>query len=270
MLEGIFSLWILAVILSLAFTTYGFNKSKLSGTAKLGWILIILYTGPIGLFFFILATRKSNDSAHLLTSKTSWTQVVNAQAYGLAGNISGIVVAAITLSFIHTAMSIEIIVVYISAFLVGWLVFQSSLVATQFKSYAKALVKTLFPELSSVNITMVGAIPVMLIMKHYIPSAAEPYHAAFWFTIAIATLVAGLISYPIYAWLIRQGFKQTDFQPNKNDYLQPDQQSTDASYVKQTSYLPMMSQIGIVIGTFILLVATVVIEYWIYVSTSMS
>lgn len=51
MLDGIMVLWFILLMLSLAFIAYDVREMPIDWVQKLGWVLVVAYTGPLGLFF---------------------------------------------------------------------------------------------------------------------------------------------------------------------------------------------------------------------------
>jgi hypothetical protein len=207
MLQGIIDLWFVFVILSVIFTTYDIRNTPVSWVQKLGWILVVIYTGPFGLFYYLLTCRSPGKDWHALYTQATWKQAVNSEVHCVAGDATGIIVAAIILSFSTIPMGIELIIEYIASFIFGWFIFQAGMMISMYKSYRESLVKTFFPETVSMNFVMVGMIPVMYILMHYIPDSGKPSSSHFWFVMAMATLAGAVIAYPINFWLVKNKLK---------------------------------------------------------------
>ncbi|HEV2523928.1 MAG TPA: DUF4396 domain-containing protein, partial [Gammaproteobacteria bacterium] len=77
MLEGVIDLWFILVIFSLVFTIFDIRNTPVSWVQKLGWILVVLYTGPFGLFFYLLTCRSPGQNWHALYTQATWKQVIN-------------------------------------------------------------------------------------------------------------------------------------------------------------------------------------------------
>jgi hypothetical protein len=207
MLQGIIDLWFVFVILSVIFTTYDIRNTPVSWVQKLGWILVVLYTGPFGLFYYFLTCRSPGKNWHALYTQANWKQAVNSEVHCVAGDATGIILAAIILSFTTIPMGIELIIEYIASFIFGWFIFQAGMMRSMYSSYREALLKTFFPEAASMNLVMVGMIPTMFILMHYIPNSGQPSSSHFWFVMAMATLAGGIIAYPINFWLVKNKLK---------------------------------------------------------------
>ncbi|MEO8963641.1 MAG: DUF4396 domain-containing protein [Gammaproteobacteria bacterium] len=207
MLQGIIDLWFVFVILSVVFTTYDIRNTPVSWVQKLGWILVVIYTGPFGLFYYLLTCRSPGKNWHALYTQANWKQAVNSEVHCVAGDATGIIVAAIILSFSTIPMGIELVIEYVASFISGWFIFQAGMMISMYKSYRESLFKTFFPETVSMNLVMVGMIPTMYILMHYIPNSGEPSSSHFWFVMAMATLAGAIIAYPINFWLVRNKLK---------------------------------------------------------------
>ena len=78
---------------------------------------------------------------------------------------------------------------------------------TMYGDYRTAVRKTFFSETVSMNMVMVGMIPTMIVLMHYVPDGDNPWSPRFWGVMSLATLAGGLTAYPINSWLVRKRFK---------------------------------------------------------------
>ena len=60
MLSGAMIIWFILTGASLIFTILDFRHTPISWVQKLAWALVIAYTGPVGLFVYLLACRKKS------------------------------------------------------------------------------------------------------------------------------------------------------------------------------------------------------------------
>jgi len=249
MLEGIFVLWFLLVFFSLAYTAYSVRLAPISWVQKLGWMLVVAYAGPFGLFFYMIACRSPGEGMHAAYTEAHWKQSINSEVHCLAGDATGIILAAIVMSFMTLSNGVELLVEYISAFMFGWFIFQAGMMKDMYKSYSEALFKTFFAETVSMNMVMVGMIPTMVILMSLIPHAHEPYHAAFWFVMGVATIIGGFTAYPINSWLVRNKLKHGCMTIEEN--MTP-MEHEDHEHNTMGS-ISLSKQLLIVVGTFALL-----------------
>ena len=209
MFEGIMIVWFLLTGLSLIFAIYDLaSNTPVSWVQKLAWILVIAYTGPIGLFVFLLACRSPGPGLHDVFTKATWKQGVNSEMHCLAGDATGIILCAVILSFFPLAPGIDLVLEYATAWIVGLFIFQALMMLDMFdNNYMKAVRRTIFVETVSMNMVMVGMIPVMVVLLHVFPESDDPGHASFWFRMSMGAVVGGLTGFPINWWLVSKGLK---------------------------------------------------------------
>ncbi len=209
MLDGVLLLWYILVAGSLTFVIWdSITNTPVSWVQKLAWILVVFYTGPVGLFMYFLTCRNPGPGLHDQFTAAHWKQAFNSEMHCLAGDATGIVLAAIAVSFFALANGDDIVIEYVSAFLFGWLIFQALMMKSMYTdNYALAVRKTFFAETVSMNMVMVGMIPAMVLLKHALPLGRDPLHPHFWFIMGMATLAGGLTAYPINSWLVRSKLK---------------------------------------------------------------
>jgi hypothetical protein len=126
----------------------------------------------------------------------------------VAGDATGIIISAVVVYHFGLPNGVDLIIEYISAFIVGWLIFQSLFMRAMFGgSYFEAVRKTFFAETVSMNMVMVGMIPTMTILMHWVPGADDPYHLPFWGVMSLATMAGMVTAYPINSWMVAKGLK---------------------------------------------------------------
>jgi Domain of unknown function (DUF4396) len=132
-----------------------------------------------------------------------WKQAVNSEMHCLAGDATGIILAAFVVFYFGLPNGIDLIFEYLSAFIVGLLVFQALMMMAMYGDYATAVRKTFFAETVSMNMVMVGMIPAMVILKHHLGGGDDPLQPLFWFVMGLAAIAGGITAYPINSWLVR-------------------------------------------------------------------
>ena len=209
MIEGALLVWYLLTAASVAFMIYDLaTNTPAMGVMKVAWVLIALYLGPIGLFVYLLSCRQPMPGAHDAFIAAHWKQSVGSLAHCLAGDATGIILAAVLTYRFGFPNGIDLILEYTAAFLFGWMVFQALFMKSMLGgNYVVALRGTFFAEFVSMNMVMVGMIPTMVILMHAMPESRNPLHPLFWGVMSIATLVGGLTAYPINSWMVRRGIK---------------------------------------------------------------
>ncbi|MEE2906855.1 MAG: DUF4396 domain-containing protein [Planctomycetota bacterium] len=201
--------WFLLTALSLIFVIIDLAiNTPVSWVQKLAWILVIAYTGPIGLFVFLLSCRSPGRGLHDVFTKASWKQGVNSEMHCLAGDATGIIISAAILSFFLLSPGTDLVLEYIAAWITGLFIFQALMMLDMFgNNYLKAVRRTIFVETVSMNMVMVGMIPVMVVLLHEFPSSDQPGTATFWFRMSMAAVVGGVTGFPINWWLVSKGLK---------------------------------------------------------------
>ncbi len=202
-------IWFFLVALSLIYVIWhNLTKNPVSWVQKLAWILVTAYTGPVGLLAYWLTCRTRKDKSHEESTKMTWQQGVNSEMHCLAGDATGIIFSAAIVYHFALPNGIDLIIEYLSAFVVGLFIFQALMMITMYNGdYWLAVRKTFFVETVSMNMVMVGMIPVMVILMHFLPNGDDPYGPTFWFTMSMATITGGLTAFPINHWLVVRKLK---------------------------------------------------------------
>jgi hypothetical protein len=209
MIPGMLLLWFILTAGSLIFVVWDLlYRIPTMWVMKLAWILIILYTGPIGLFLYLLACREPIPGTHDQFISLHWKQAVGSMMHCVAGDATGIILAAAVVYHFGLPNGIDIIVEYCSAFVLGLLIFQALFMKSMLGgNYFLAVRKTFFAETVSMNMVMVGMIPVMVILMSWIPGSDDPTQPTFWGVMSLATMVGMVTAYPINSWMVAKGIK---------------------------------------------------------------
>ena len=209
MLDGIMLIWFIFTGFSLIFVAWdAFTQTPISKVQALAWLVVTLYTGPVALFMYLLACRNPFAGAHDAFIKAPWKQAFNSEMHCVAGDATGIILAAIVLSFVNLPVGIDVMLEYVAGFAFGLFIFQALIMKDMFGGdYLQAVRRTIFVEWVSMNMVMAGMIPVMVILKHWLPAGENPGNLEFWWIMGIATIAGGVLAYPINAWLVRKNYK---------------------------------------------------------------
>ncbi|CUJ87935.1 hypothetical protein RUE5091_00616 [Ruegeria denitrificans] len=203
MLEGAMLVWFLLTGLSVLFVTWdSISNGVTSWVQRAAWILVTLYTGPVGLFFYLLACRRPFPGAHDQFTKATWKQGINSEMHCVAGDATGIIVAAILLHFFALPNGWDILVEYGFGFFSGLFIFQALMMLPMFGNYTQAVRKTIFAETVSMNFVMTGMIPTMVVLAALWPGSEDPLTPDFWFRMSLATIAGAVIAYPMNWWLV--------------------------------------------------------------------
>ena len=126
----------------------------------------------------------------------------------MAGDATGILIAAAVGNWLRLPMGVELIAEYFAGFCVGLFLFQALCMKSAHDgSYRRALWGTVLPETLSMNTVMAGMIPVMIILMSRDMSAMEPTSVRFWGTMSLSFVVSSVITLPVNWWLVARGLK---------------------------------------------------------------
>jgi len=162
---GILLLWFILTGASLIFLIVDLEtNTPAQWVMKLACILIVLYTGPIGFFLYFLSCRQPMPGTHDQFITAHWKQSVGSMMHCVAGDATGIILAAAVTFYLGLPNELDLIIEYITAFIMALLIFQALFMKSMMGgNYFQAIKKTFFSETVSMNMVMVGMIPVMAI-----------------------------------------------------------------------------------------------------------
>jgi len=208
-IDGVLTIWYILTAGSMFFLIWDlFTNTPTTQVMKLAWVLVVLYTGPIGLLIYLLSCRQPLSGTHDAFIEPHWKQAVGSLLHCVAGDATGIIISAVIVYHFGFPNGIDLIIEYISAFIVGLFVFQALFMIAMYNgNYWLAVRKTFFVETSSMNMVMVGMIPTMVVLMHILPEADNPYHALFWGVMSVATMAGMITAYPINSWMVDRGLK---------------------------------------------------------------
>lgn len=209
MLDGAMVIWFVLTGLSLMFVIWdSISNGVTSWVQRAAWILVTAYTGVFGLFFYLLTCRRPFIGGHDRYTAATWKQALNSEMHCLAGDATGILIAAVAVSSLALTNGWDVTVEYLAGFICGLFIFQALMMRGMYQGqYFVAVRKTFFAETVSMNFVMAGMIPVMVLLAHYWPGSEHPGAATFWFRMSLASIVGGVIAYPINYWLVSSHLK---------------------------------------------------------------
>lgn len=212
---GALSLWYFLTVLSLIFLIWDlFTNTPTLGVMKLAWILVCLYTGPIGLFLYLVSCRQPMEGTHDAFIKPHWKQALGSMMHCVAGDATGIIISAAVVYHFALPEGLDLAIEYTSAFIVGLFVFQALFMLDMYNgNYLMAVKKTFFAEFVSMNMVMVGMIPVMVLLMRAVPEGNNPWLPYFWGIMSLATMAGMVTAYPINSWMVRRGLKHGMMSP---------------------------------------------------------
>jgi len=252
MLDGILLLWFILTAGSLIFVVY----DQLTNTPSLrimtiAWTLMILYSGPIGLFIYLLSCRQPLPGTHDQFINVHWKQTVGSLIHCVAGDATAIIFTAAILYYFELPNGIELIIEYSAAYLFGLFIFQALFMRSMYPTYSKAVSKTIFAETVSMNMVMAGMFPVIVYLKAHFPEGDNPLNPLFWAIMSIATMVGFLFAYPINSWLVRKKVKHGMMSTHPKEHMMMNHMEHEEPKVS------LSKQFFISIATFAFLIFTV-------------
>jgi hypothetical protein len=252
-LEGALIIWYLLTACSMVFLIWDlFTNTPAGNVMKLAWVLVVFYTGPIGLFIYLLSCRQPLPGTHDDFIKPLWKQATGSLLHCVAGDATGIILSAAIVYHFGLPNGIDLTIEYLSAFVVGLFVFQALFMLSMYGNYWLAVSKTIFVETVSMNMVMVGMIPTMVILMHNLPGSDDPTQALFWGVMSLSTMAGMITAFPINYWMVKRGLKHGMMTaiPKSKDKADDDMSSMMEMKSKK---LPKIQALAIIVGTFSLL-----------------
>ena len=185
------------------------RKNPEETVMKWGWVLITLYMGPVALALYVLTDKEPRPGTHEAFIRPLWKQAVGSTIHCVAGDATGIVLAATVTAMLGFPMWIDLIVEYVAGFAFGLLIFQALFMKDMMGgSYLGALRMSFLPEWLSMNAMMAGMAPVMVVlMMGRDMRAMDPTQLLYWGTMSAGVIVGFFTAYPVNAWLVAVGLK---------------------------------------------------------------
>ena len=200
--------WLIVAVFSAAYVAWDqFHGNPEPVVMKWGFVLVTLYMGPIGLLLYVMADKEPTPGAHEEFIKPLWKQGVGSTVHCVAGDATGIIVAAVAVALIGLPMWLDLIVEYAAGFLFGLLIFQALFMRkTMGGTYIDNVRRSFLPELISMNCMMGGMAPVMvLLMMGRDMRAMWPGEPLFWMVMSLGVIAGFAIAYPVNVWMVARG-----------------------------------------------------------------
>jgi len=176
---------------------------------KWGFILVTLYMGPLGLLLYVLADKEPRPGEHESFIAPLWKQGVGSTIHCVAGDATGIILAAVVTAALGLPMWLDLIVEYAAGFAFGLFIFQSLFMKSMMGgSYWENVRKTVLPEFVSMNFMMAGMAPVMsFLMMGRDMRAMVPRELLFWGVMSVGVLAGFAAAYPANVWMVVRRLK---------------------------------------------------------------
>src|SRR5882724_8843757 len=199
------------LVFALALTAYvawdQFRGDPEPTVMKWGFVLVTLYMGPIGLLMYVLADKEPRPGTHEEFTSSLAKQGIGSTIHCVAGDATGIILAAVVTISLGLPMWLDLIVEYLTGFAFGLFIFQSLfMMRIMGGSYWENIRRTFLPELISMNTMMAGMAPVMsFLMMGSDMRAMQPWQPLFWFVMSLGVIVGFAAAYPANVWMVAKG-----------------------------------------------------------------
>lgn len=204
------AIWFLLAFASTAYVAVDQYRNNPEPTVmKWGFILVTLYMGPIALLLYVLADKEPRPGEHEEFIKPLWKQGVGSTIHCVAGDATGIILAAAVTAALGLPMWLDLIIEYVAGFAFGLFIFQSLFMKSMMGgTYWQNVRKSFIPELISMNFMMAGMGPVMsFVMMGRDMRAMVPTELLFWGAMSIGVMAGFAVAYPWNVWLVVQSLK---------------------------------------------------------------
>ena len=204
------AVWFILAMLSTVYVGVDqFRNNPEPAVMKWGFILVTLYMGPIGLLLYVLADKEPKPGTHEQFTKSLWKQGVGSTIHCVAGDATGIILAAVITATIGLPMRIDLMVEYVAGFAFGLFIFQSLFMKQIMGgTYLENVRSTFLPEFISMNAMMAGMGPTMsFLMMGRDMRAMKPTNLLFWGVMSLGVFVGFVVAYPVNVWMVKRGLK---------------------------------------------------------------
>jgi FtsP/CotA-like multicopper oxidase with cupredoxin domain len=186
-----------------------YRNNPESVVMKWGFILVTLYMGPLGLLLYVLADKEPRPGTHEEFVKPLWKQGIGSTIHCVAGDATGIILAAAVTAIPGLPMWLDLIVEYLAGFSFGLFIFQSLFMKSMMgRTYWENVRKSFMPEFISMNFMMAGMAPVMsFLMMGRDMRAMDPAELMFWGVMSLGVIVGFAMAYPSNVWLVARSLK---------------------------------------------------------------
>jgi hypothetical protein len=201
-------LWFILTGASVLFVAIDIQSTPESPVLKWGFVLLTLYTGPIGAFLYVLGCREPLPDTHEQFVSATWRQVLGSTMHCVAGDGVGILAGAVIGWLFVLPAPIAIALEYALGFGFGWAIFQALFMRDMAGgSFLQSMRRTFMPELLSMNCLMGGMVPLAAFARGWLPKARDAVTPEFWFVMSMALLFGFCIAYPMNWWLVTRHLK---------------------------------------------------------------
>lgn len=231
--------WFVLAAASTIYVAYDqFRNNPEPTVMKWGFVLVTLYTGPLGLLVYVLADKEPRPGEHEAFIRPLWKQGIGSTIHCVAGDATGIIVAAAVTALLGLPMWIDLIVEYIAGFAFGLFIFQALFMKSMMGgTYWENVRKSFLPEFISMNFMMAGMAPVMsFLMMGRDMRAMDPLELLFWGVMSLGVIVGFATAYPANIWLVQRQLKHGLMTERKEDSAAHGSARKSAKLQKKTTH----------------------------------
>src|SRR5712664_1709537 len=262
--------WFLLAAASTAYVGWDQFRNNAEPTVmKWGFILVTLYMGPLGLLLYVLADKEPRPGTHERFTAALWKQGVGSTIHCVAGDATGIILAAVITATLGLPMRIDLIVEYLVGFAFGLFIFQSLFMKEIMGgSYWDNVRNTFLPEFISMNAMMAGMAPTMsFLMMGRDMRAMQPTSFLFWGVMSLGVGAGFFVAYPVNVWMVKRGLKHGLMTLRKSAAESKDGSGHDGHKMKSDATVPQLAAVASV-TTLMLLAGLIVPGFYVNLSLS--
>ncbi len=214
-LHRLLPVWLVLTLGALAFLLWDLARgTRAPWGLRLMWGLVVVLFGPLGLLAYVLTYRQPQRSAAPQAAMTKRRCALGSAVCSVAAYTAALILAHVLFKALPSLGSrpLGFATLYGLLFIFGLLLVRAPLVVSVLGGgYWDAVRRTLPAEVFSVNTTLVGMGPALILQMTLLGSfpihdPANPGNLIFWGVLALTALVGILVSYPAQAWMARRGF----------------------------------------------------------------
>jgi FtsP/CotA-like multicopper oxidase with cupredoxin domain len=202
--------WFSLVAASTVYVAYDqFRHNPEPTVMKWAFILVTLYMGPVALLLYVMADKEPAPGEHEKFIQPLWKQGVGSTMHCVAGDATGIILAAAITALLGLPMWVDLIVEYLAGFAFGLFIFQTLFMKNMMGgTYIENVKRSFLPEFLSMNAMMSGMAPVMVfLMMGRDMRAMDPTELLFWGVMSLGVSIGFLVAYPVNVWLVSRNLK---------------------------------------------------------------
>ncbi|MDQ6758469.1 MAG: DUF4396 domain-containing protein, partial [Acidobacteriota bacterium] len=119
-IDAALDVWFVLVALSVAYVAWdAFTRNPELRVMRYGWLLVTLYTGPVGAALYALSCQEPEPGTHERFIAPLWKQGLGSTIHCMAGDATGIIAAAVMTALLGLPMGLDSVIEYVFGFAFG-------------------------------------------------------------------------------------------------------------------------------------------------------